>query len=64
MQWLGNPVVGDDKYGKKPDGTTVKNPLSRLGLHASKLQFIHPVTKELITIAAHLPPSFRSLLGE
>ena len=64
MQWLGNPVVGDDKYGKKPDGTQVKNPLSRLGLHASKLQFIHPVTKELITIIAHLPPSFRSLLGE
>jgi 23S rRNA pseudouridine1911/1915/1917 synthase len=64
MQWLGKPVVGDDKYGKKPDGTQVKNPLSRLGLHASKLQFIHPVTKELITIAAHLPPSFRSLLGE
>ena len=64
MQWLGCPVVGDDKYGKKADGTQVKNPLSRLGLHASKLQFIHPVTKELITIAAHLPPSFRSLLGE
>ena len=64
MQWLGNPVVGDDKYGKKPDGTQAKNPLSRLGLHASKLQFIHPVTKELITIIAHLPPSFRSLLGE
>ena len=64
MQWLGYPVVGDDKYGKKADGTTVKNPLARLGLHASKLQFIHPVTKELITIAAHLPPSFRALLGE
>lgn len=64
MQWLGNPVVGDDKYGKKGDGTQVKNPLSRLGLHASKLQFIHPVTKELITITAHLPPSFRALLGE
>ncbi|MBQ7912383.1 MAG: RluA family pseudouridine synthase [Clostridia bacterium] len=64
MQWLGNPVVGDDKYGKKSDGTTVKNPLSRLGLHASKLQFIHPVTKELITITSPLPPSFRALLGE
>ena len=64
MQWLGKPVTGDEKYGKKPDGTQVKNPLARLGLHASKLQFIHPVTKELITIASHLPPSFRSLFGE
>lgn len=64
MQWLGNPVVGDDKYGKKPDGTTVRNPLARLGLHASKLQFIHPVSKELITISAPTPAAFRSLLGE
>ncbi len=64
MQWLGHPVVGDDKYGKKQDGTQVKDPLARLGLHASKLQFLHPVSKELITITSSLPPSFRSLLGE
>ena len=64
MQWLGNPVVGDDKYGKKADGTQVKTPLSRLGLHASKLQFIHPITKELITINSTMPLPFRSLLGE
>ena len=64
MQWLGKPVVGDDKYGKKSDGTQVKNPLARLGLHASKLQFIHPLTKELITINSTMPLPFRSLLGE
>ncbi len=56
-----HPIVGDDKYGKKQDGTWVKNPLERLGLHASKLEFIHPVTRELITINASLPPSFRTL---
>ena len=61
MKELGNPVVGDDKYGKKEDGTFVKNPLGRLGLHASKLEFIHPATKELITINASLPPSFHTL---
>lgn len=63
MQTLDHPVVGDDKYGKKQDGTFVKNPLERLGLHASALEFIHPVTKELITIRVGVPAAFWALLG-
>ncbi len=64
MQGLGHPIVGDDKYGKKEDGTFVKNPLERLGLHASKLEFIHPVTREVLGFNATMPPSFRALFGE
>ena len=64
MQSLGCPVVGDDKYGKKQDGTSVKNPLGRLGLHASRLEFIHPLTKEIVAFNAPLPPSFRELFGK
>ena len=56
-----HPIIGDDKYGKKQDGTFVRNPLERLGLHASRLEFIHPVTREVIAINASLPPSFRTL---
>lgn len=54
MQKIRHPIVGDDKYGH------TKNPLKRLGLHASKLSFLHPKTKELITITSPLPPSFRT----
>ena len=57
MKSIGHAVVGDDKYGCE------KNPLERLGLHASKLEFIHPVTKELLTFTSPLPPSFRGLCG-
>ncbi|MBQ8429556.1 MAG: RluA family pseudouridine synthase [Clostridia bacterium] len=57
MKSIGHAVVGDDKYGSE------KNPLERLGLHASKLEFIHPVTKELLTFTSPLPPSFRALCG-
>lgn len=39
-QSLGCPIVGDKKYGAET------NPLKRLGLHASKLVCVHPVTKE------------------
>ena len=58
---MDHPIIGDDKYGKKSDGTFVKNPIERLGLHASKLEFIHPVTREVISINASMPPSFRTL---
>ncbi len=61
LQEKGFPIVGDDKYGKKADGTFVRNPLNRLGLHASKLELIHPVTREILTFNAILPPSFWTL---
>lgn len=52
MQDIGHPIVGDDKYGH------TKNPLKRLGLHASKLEFVHPITKEIIEISAPVPNVF------
>ena len=52
MQDIGHPIVGDDKYGH------TKNPLKRLGLHASKLEFTHPITKEVIEISASCPNIF------
>ncbi len=55
MQSLNHPVVGDEKYG------CTKNPLKRLGLHASRLCFIHPVTKKEISIGAAIPSAFRTL---
>lgn len=64
MQAQGTPIVGDDKYGRKKDGTLVRNPFGRLGLHASKLAFIHPVTKETITLTAAQPSEFRALFSE
>lgn len=51
----GHAIVGDDKYG------AATNPLSRLGLHASALEFIHPLTKEIVSIRATVPQTFRSL---
>ncbi len=42
MQEMGHSIAGDKKYG------ATGNPIGRLGLHASVLAFIHPVTgKEL-----------------
>ena len=38
---LNTPIVGDDLYGEK---------VNRLHLHAKSLTFIHPVSKEVITL--------------
>lgn len=51
----GHSVVGDEKYGFS------KNPIGRLGLHASALEFTHPVSGAKISIVSPLPPSFRSV---
>ncbi len=49
------PVIGDDKYGHP------ESPIGRLGLHASALEFIHPVTKQLMHFDAKLPKEFRDV---
>lgn len=57
MKDLGHPIAGDKKYG------AATNPLKRLGLHAHKLEFIHPFTKELMLFEASMPRKFRVLVS-
>lgn len=47
---IGSPIKGDLKYGSKRS-----NPDGGIHLHARKLVFIHPVTKESIEITASVP---------
>ena len=58
MQDMGCPIVGDTKYGH------TKDPLKRLGLHASRLEIINPLNNEVISISAPLPGTFRSLFDK
>jgi len=51
---LGHPIAGDRKYGAQTD------PFKRLGLHAHKLEFAHPVTGKHVLVIARLPNSFES----
>jgi 23S rRNA pseudouridine1911/1915/1917 synthase len=50
LSTLNSPIVGDNKYGY-PRGSLKKS----ICLHALRLQFIHPVKKEPVTIVAPLP---------
>lgn len=55
MKEIGHPVAGDKKY----DATT--NPMKRLGLHATKITFIHPVTGEKMNFETKIPRAFMRL---
>lgn len=50
LSTLGCPIVGDNKYGY-PRGSLRKS----ISLHARRLEFIHPIKKEPISIIAPVP---------
>jgi len=52
---MGHPVCGDVKYGNGDD------PLHRLCLHAYKLCFWHPVTRERMEFETPIPGNFNHL---
>ncbi|MCD8287494.1 MAG: RluA family pseudouridine synthase [Porphyromonadaceae bacterium] len=55
---IGHSIAGDRKYG----ATT--NPLHRLSLHASRLRFVHPVTRRDMLFESPLPAGFRRVVGQ
>lgn len=56
MQDLKHSIVGDEKYGSTSD------PIRRVALHAYKLSFIHPVTKEELSFETPIPTNFMQLV--
>jgi len=54
---LGHPIIGDKEYG------STKNPLNRLGLHASRLGFVHPITGKKMRFEVDAPPLFRKMFN-
>jgi 23S rRNA pseudouridine1911/1915/1917 synthase len=71
---IGHPILGDPVYGgRKLRGQTsharfkttldmLLRTLSRHALHASKLSFVHPGSKEKVTFATALPGDMRAAL--
>ena len=58
MKDLGHSIIGDRKYGSRC------NPLGRLALHASRLRFVHPITRRDMFFETPIPASFQRLVRE
>jgi 23S rRNA pseudouridine1911/1915/1917 synthase len=55
LAFLGHPILGDVKYGKK-------NTFSRLALHAQSIGFIHPRTGKFVEFSSEIPREFIDFL--
>lgn len=53
MAHMGNAVVGDERYGKKG---------GRMGLHAMRLKFDHPVSHKQVLLEVDAPRDFYQLM--
>ncbi|MBQ8002479.1 MAG: RluA family pseudouridine synthase [Clostridia bacterium] len=58
MKHIGHPIVGDKTYGVKKEEFNLPGQL----LHAGKIGFIHPITKEKVQFTAPLPEDFEKVL--
>src|SRR6266550_731093 len=71
LSWLKHPVVGDEVYGGGRDKTVQDvrlraaiRKLHRQFLHAERLGFRHPTSRESLQFVAPLPPELSQLLAE
>lgn len=55
LVYLGHPILGDTKYGKRDN-------FSRLALHAQEIGFIHPSTGKLMHFASKIPLEFQEFI--
>jgi 23S rRNA pseudouridine1911/1915/1917 synthase len=71
LSYIKHPIVGDEMYGGKlvypwqlaDSEPAVQEPvISRVALHASTLEFIHPTTKRIVKFEAPLPEDMQNLL--
>ena len=56
MAYIGHPLLGDPKYGRK----TLE--IAGQALHSCELSFTHPRTKERMTFAAEMPEDMKTIL--
>lgn len=56
MSYIGHPILGDSLYGKE---STLIN---RQALHAYKISFLHPITKQEMQIISPVPNDIKNLI--
>lgn len=61
----GHPIAGDDKYGDfEANKKRAKAGLRRMFLHAWRLQFEHPATRQKIQLESPLPQDLKHFIAE
>lgn len=62
--WLGHPIIADERYGSfELNREFKKRGYKRLFLHAAELEFVHPVSGDVVVFKAPLPQALQDLLA-
>ena len=63
MKHILHPIVGDTKYGRHEHNVLFRERFDchRLLLHANKIKFIHPISKETLEIDAKMDETFQRI---
>lgn len=56
---IGNPLLGDSLYGSKNSCL-----INRHALHSYKMKFIHPISKEKMSLEAPVPEDIKKLISQ
>lgn len=56
MAYIGHPIIGDTLYGN------ASSLITRQALHAYKIKFIHPITKQYMNLEAEFPLDISKVL--
>ena len=65
LESIGHPLIGDPLYRKHlPSALNAQNWLSRQGLHACRLQLLHPLRREKMAWSSAPPEDMRSLMRQ
>lgn len=63
LKHIGHPIIGDPLYNTKPSRTILKElGINRQFLHASKLEFAHPTTQEVMAFSSGLPEDLKNIM--
>lgn len=55
-KYIGHPILGDSLYGKS------SNLILRQALHANRISFIHPISREIIEFEAPIPQDINNII--
>jgi len=62
LKHIGHPVVADNLYAGRKVNRQDRKWCPRLFLHASQIEFMHPVTREKIIVKSELPEDLKTSL--
>lgn len=62
LKYFGHPIVSDPLYGGRKQARNDRKVLPRVFLHASRIGFYHPLTKEFIFYESLLPKELEEFL--